>query len=742
MVTRKQSFYVSDEGYINSEAWLNHIAMQWPESKLRLIRHAIALSKLTGTTQKTPLGISCLQQSLIMADLLLDLMLDEDTICAALLYNSVYYAELGLDTVEVQLNRNVSKLLCGALRMNNISSFTDTKNIKQNQLENFRKMLLSIADDMRVVLLKLAERIAWMRIYKQQIGVRTAALCQYARESLNIYAPLANRLGIDALRYELEDLAMEQLAPSVYKNMAQLVQEPLLDRENYLKELKLAIEIALTKIGIQEFKVTSRVKNFYGIYRKMRKKKVGIHEVHDLNAIRIMVETIKECYKVLEVIRSLWTAVPNHFDDYIKFPKENNYQSIHLAIYGSGNKVIEIQIRTFEMHQESEHGIAAHWQYKEGTLHKPDYHAKIAWLRQVINWQKELVKTGIYLMPDVTATLDDRVYVLTPAGDILDLPKGATALDFAYYIHSDMGHYCHSVKINDEPKPLHYVLNTGEKIEIFTGKHPTLKWEWLDPEAGYLNTAKAKADVLHWFQQKDHYQHIITGQLLLEKSCNKLGLKFVDQEKLANEFHFNSKQELLAALGSGELRIVHVLHALHEYSKQSSALVNQEEIKNPSLPLQIADELIMSTPFNAKSADKIPLASCCKPIPGDPIQGSITEMGIVLHRKNCQKIVLEQKINSAHQVMEPSAPYMTNNNPNYSTNIYIEAELSNNLIEDIFQLINTHMIQLIGFSSAQNESNQRMYIILQLKIFRHESLENFLKSLRNTAAIIAAYQQD
>jgi GTP pyrophosphokinase len=739
MVVRKDIFYLSSSGLINTEAWLDHIAMQRPGSRLRLIRHAIELTKLTGTVRHTALGVSYLQQSLTMADILLDLMLDEDTICAALLYNSVYYTELSLNVVEEQLNRNVSKLLRGALRMNHISSFTTVKNVKQNQLENFRKMLLSIADDMRVVLLKLAERVAWMRAAKQN-KIRTSLSRQYARDTLNIYAPLANRLGIDALRYELEDLAMDQLAPTLYRNMKQLLNERLLDREQYIKELVLAIEIILAKVGIQAFKITSRVKNFYGIYRKMRQKKLNFHEIYDLNAIRIMVSTIDECYKVVDALNTVWTSVPGQFDDYIQSPKGNNYRSIHTAIYGAHDKVIEVQIRTFEMHQESEHGVAAHWEYKEGVPHKTDYHSKIAWLRQVITWQKELVTNGIYLMPELTATLDDRVYVLTPADDIVDLPKGATALDFAYYIHPDMGHYCHRVNVNGEEKPLSYGLHTGDKVEIFTSKQPQLSWDWLNPNLGYLNTAQAKANVLHWFQQKDYYQHIVTGKLLLERGCRKLGLKIIDYDKLANELQYKSKKELLAALGSGELRIVQVLHVLHRYSqKLVEPLPEFSQTEALDQISQAPSDLTIGKPFDASFDGKLPLANCCKPMPGDPICGSLTEIdGIVLHRQNCPQLMQPHPQNTLQHVMEPSPTYEVNAIATSPTTIYVEALSEYSVLEKIMSLLQSYTIEMLGLSTTYHPIQARSYIILSLKASQMDLLTLFLNSLRNTEHVITA----
>jgi GTP pyrophosphokinase len=586
MVTRKNAFYVDNTGTIDPTAWLNHITMQRPEGRLRLIRQALVLAQSSGSRQCTPSGLVCVQQGLVMADILFDFMVDEETICAALLYHTVYYAALDLSLVENQLNQNITRLLKGALRMNDMSTFLSLKKIKHSQIEKFRKMVFSMAQDVRVVLLKLAERVAWMRANKQQNLLHARERLEYARETLIVYASLANRLGLHALRYELEDLAMEQLAPSLYAKLAQAIKERLVDRETYVGELALAIEITLPKLNIAEFKITHRVKNFYGTYRKMRHKKLPFSQIYDLNAIRIVVNTVDECYQILEMIQTLWTAVPDEFDDYIKHPKPNKYRSIHIAVYGSAHKIVEIQIRTFEMDQESEHGLAAHWEYKEGVGQTSDYQAKIAWLRQVMLWKKELVKNGIYLMPELTTTLDDRVYVLTPSGEIVELPKGATALDFAYYLHRSTGHYCEGVLVNGVSQSLRYVLHTGEQVDVITGSKPTLRWDWLNPDLGYLNTEKAKAEVLYWFQQKDYHQHVVTGRLLFEKGCHQLGLRSVNQEQVASALEFSSAQEFFAALGQGEVRLAHVLHTLHRSQQPTPSLL---EASSPRPRLQVRE---------------------------------------------------------------------------------------------------------------------------------------------------------
>jgi len=709
MVTRKKIFYLNSAGQINPEAWLNHLKTQRSESKLRLIRHALELCQLTAILKKTPDQIHYLHNSLATADLLVDLMLDENAICAALLYNSICYAELGLQTIKEQLNPQIAKLLKGALRMNHIVNSAN-QNIKQDQLENFRKMILAIAEDMRVVLLKLAERVIWMRTY-QYNKVHTADSRQYARETLLIYTPLANRLGVTSLRYELEDLAMQQLVPQDYQKIAHRVQESLMDREKYVQELALAIEITLPKINIQDFKISSRVKNFYGIYRKMRNKNLPIDKIYDLNAIRIMVNTIEECYAVLKMLSTLWTLVPNELNDYIKHPKENNYRSIHLAIYGVDNKIVEIQIRTFEMHNESEHGMAAHWQYKEVVPAKLDYHTKIAWLRQVMTWQKELVKNGVHFMPEFMATLNDRVYVFTLNGKIIDLSKGATALDFAYHISPETGHYCHSIKVDGSQKPFNYVLNTGEQIETLTSRKLQLNWNWLNPALGYLNTAKARAEVLNQLRKKENHQHMITGQLLLEKCYRQLNLTFVDQNKLASELNFKSKQELLVALGSGELRIVQVLHSLHRYKKQTTWTA-LDKIENT-----------------------FKIATCCNPIPGDMIKEHHDQSGILLHRRDCDQHF--DPPGAQYQLRENTATYQVS--PVETIDIYIYAKRVNHFYEHILSMIQAQDLELLTFSTTFSASKENIYLIIRLSYPNKAQLDHFVNKLKQIPNIITVH---
>jgi GTP pyrophosphokinase len=731
MIKHKNTFYFNQDGTIDPEAWLNHIMTQRPEGCSQLIRHAVILSQLEGKANPSSLGMSYLQQSLTMADLLLDLMLDEETLAAALVYSSVRETKLDVNIVQEQLGVNVAKLLRGSLRMENISGLRELTSWKQNQIENFRKMVLAMADDMRVVLIKLAERVVLMRTSKH-LSSYPPITRQYAQETLVIYAPLANRLGVNDLRFELEDLALERLAPQVHKRISQLLKESPSEREAYLQELETAVDIALSQSGIQNFNLSTRAKNFYGIYRKMRQKKLPFHKIYDTNALRITVNTIEECYQTLRIIQNLWPSFPEKLDDYIVNPKANGYRSLHVVIYSENHKTVEIQIRTYEMHQESEHGIAAHWQYKEGASQKQNYHAKIAWLRQVLAWQKELVKSGSHLMPGLTTILDDRVYILTAENEILDLPKGATALDCAYQIHSDVGHHCLGAKINGIMAPLTYTLNTGDQIEILTDKNPTLKWHWLNPSLGYLQTAKAKAKVLHWFRQKKQQQHIVAGQLLLEKECQRLAIRTVDKDKLAKDLHFKSYKAFLAALGSGELRTVQLLPILYRHNQLLTTLppkdlAKKQKEKTVMQPIQVmAGETVYTV---------TQLARCCTPVFGDKILGLVNlQRGFILHRVDCINIkrLSEQAQSRIRKVEWPPLSASV-----YPASILMKTNPPTEIVTDIILCLKQENIRLINLSVNNDVSQQSTHLNVTVEVQNSAVLKQLLEHLSHITGVIS-----
>lgn len=733
MVKIKDSLYLNTDGSINVDVWLKHVAESFNREDVHFIRHACVLTQLAGEDQPTLTGVSCLQQGLTMAEILLDLHLDKATIIAALVYSSAQFAELNIDDIRDHLGEDVAKLVQGSLQMNAISTLSDYKTANHGQLENARKMLLAMVDDMRVVLIKLAERTAIMRSLKV---FEPAIAKKFAQETMDIYAPLANRLGIGQLKWELEDLSLHYVEPQAYSEIAKLLNERRIEREHYVKSFVEALNKALQDAHIQNFEVKGRAKHIYSIYRKMLKKKLTFQQLFDLNAVRILVNSIEECYTALSIVHSLWQPIAKEFDDYVATPKPNGYRSIHTAVIGPDNKNIEVQIRTYQMHQESEHGVAAHWQYKEGGQQKADYQAKIAWLRQVLEWQKELAKTGgtAPQEAEITNFMDDRVYVFTPNGDIVDLQHGSTPLDFAYHIHSEVGHRCRGAKVNGAIVPLTYKLNTGEQIEILTAKHPNPSRDWINPHLGYLTTARAKAKVHHWFKLQDYDKNCADGQSLLERECQRLAINLneIDQEKLAQKLHFKIKKDMFAALGSGELRMVQIVNAIQ--IQQESNKKTAEESPN-LLPLRQPRQ---STPKGISIAGIGNLlthtARCCKPVPGDAAIGFITQgHGVALHRIDCPNVL---NLDEEKQQRLVEIDWGSKENQLYPIDIFIEAYDRPGLIRDISTLIASEKIPLISFNSTTNKADNIAHINVTVEINNLSILSKLFDRIRHIPNVV------
>lgn len=729
MVKIKESPHLAADGTINLEAWLQHIGNKRKTHDLHLIRHACVLSQLTGEEHPTLTGVSCLQQGLTMAEILLDLHLDNETIAAALVYNSVRYADLNLEDVTEHLGKQVSKLVNGTIQMDAIRTIPELTSETEDhvQLENVRKMLLAMAEDMRVVVIKLAERTAIMR-YLDIFDETTAH--QYAKETMDIYAPLANRLGIGQLKWELEDRSLRYLEPKAYQEIATLLNERRIDRERYIHDIVARLQTVLHDADVKKFEVSGRAKHIYSIYRKMLRKKVTYQQLFDINAVRILVGTVEDCYTALSLVHGLWQPIASEFDDYIATPKPNGYRSIHTAVIGPNNKNIEIQIRTFEMHKESEHGVAAHWRYKEGGLQKARYEAKITWLRQVLEWQKELTKTGATADLAQTAILEDRVYVLTPTGEIVDLPQGSTPLDFAYYIHSEIGHRCRGAKVNGNIVPLTYTLNTGEQIEILTARQPNPSRDWINPHLGFLKTARAKAKVHHWFKLQDYEKNLSEGHALLERELHRLAIEGMDHEKIAHKLHFKNSKDMLAALGCGDIRMAQILGTIQTQQEIAKKLV--ETI--PTIPLRAPSKLT-ATGINIAGVGNLltHTARCCKPVPGDDIMGFITRgRGVAIHRQDCRN-VLDLSAQHRERLIEVA---WGNVAEAYPVDIMIDAYDRPGLVRDITTMFANERLNILALTTMTNRMEHTAHLSITLEIPGLTSLSRLFDKIKHLPNVI------
>lgn len=618
---------------------------------------------------------SHLEKGLGLAKILFELGLDQEGLIAGIVYPAYEAKEVHLDTITERFGDAVGVLVRDVAQMGALGKLQQLDNTKSHQLENLRKMLLAMVADVRAVLIILAERL-WL--------LRQGVDENFAKETLNIYAPLANRLGIASLKWEMEDLCFRYSQPEIYKKIAKFLASRREEREVYITKMINILQAKLLEAGIKDFEVSGRVKHIYSIYKKMERKKSELSEIYDISAVRVLVPSIENCYAVLGIVHDAWERIPKEFDDYITHPKPNGYRSIHTAVIGPENKTVEVQIRTLDMHQESELGVAAHWRYKEGGAQKSSYEAKIAWLRQVMEWQKEIKTEKEKPSLDLFA---DRVYVFTPTGDIIDLPQGATPLDFAYQVHSEVGHRCKGAKVDGSIVPLTYQLQTGERVEILTAKNPSPSRDWLSPYLGYLKTPRARAKVQHWFNALE--QENLDQEIPKEKPKVK--------EIFSNIINIKKKINPNKKTKKSDLHILGVGHLLTQ------------------------------------------IARCCKPLPGEDIVGYITQgKGVSIHRKNCRNI-LHISDDSKKRLIE--VDWGNEAASIYPVDLYIEAYDRHGLVRDITNYFANEKINMLSILSNTDKNSHEAHIHVTVEISGLETLQRVLDKIKQIPNVLGAWRE-
>lgn len=733
MVRVKDTTLLSSDGSIDVEQWLHHVSTKGYLDNLELIRTACTLSQLAGQEHATETGQSCLQQGLAMADLLADLEVDQETLAAAIIFENVHYADLSIDDVEEQLGPNIAKLVKGIEKMSAMHSVQALNKYPQNkhQIDNIRKMLLAMVDDVRVVLIKLAERLCILRTASH---LSEPIRKQLATEAMEIYAPLANRLGIGAIKWEMEDLAFRHLYPDDYKEIAKGLKAKRLDRDNFVNLIVAQLNQQIKASGAHHFAVYGRSKHIHSIYKKMKRKNVSLDEIYDATAVRILVDTEAQCYEVLGMVHTLWKQIPAEFDDYIFNPKPNGYQSLHTAVEGPEGRAFEVQIRTFQMHDLAEMGVAAHWKYKEGGVAQKESHErKIEWLRDVLAWHQEMATNKGVAENITTEFLEDRVYVFTPDGDVLDLPQGVSPLDFAYHLHSDLGHRCRGAKVNGHIVPLTYQLKTGDKVEVLTGKEIKPSRDWINPHLNYLKTSRAKAKVLHWFKMQDYDNHVQDGHELLEKELKSLGIKSDKLNEVATTLNFKKIDDLYASLGRGDIKLGQIVNKLAppETSEQNVLkFVRQQpkpEVSGSDLQIEGVGNLLTF------------MARCCQPVPGDEVIGYITiGRGVSVHRQDCPNIIhaSEKQKQRFIQVSWGSAT-----RENYVVDVLIKAFDRSDLLKDVTSLLSNEKAHVYALQTHSNKHENTAYITLTVEIDGLNSLSRLLAKLEQIPNVLEARRQ-
>ena len=598
------------------------------------------------------------------------------------------------------------------------ASATDKRIDPHAQLEALRQMVLAMVEDIRVVLVKLAERTHALRCAANQDAETRAILGQQARE---LFSPLANRLGVWQIKWEMEDWAFRYLEADTYKAIAAQLDEKRIDRESYIKGIIERLQAELALHGI-EADVSGRPKHIASIVNKMRRKRLSFEQLYDIRAVRVLVRHEIDCYTVLGLVHNLWQPIPGEFDDYIAHPKSNDYRSLHTAVIGPEDRALEVQIRTFDMHNHAELGVAAHWRYKEGGRQDAQYEEKIAWLRRILEWKDDVADSSEFTEQFKTELFHDQVYVLTPQGRVVALDRGATPVDFAYAVHTDLGHRCRGAKINGAMVPLNTALENGQRVEIVAAKEGEPSRDWLNSALGYLVTHRARSKVRAWFRQRDVGEQVNLGRTLFEKELKRLGVVSANQEKLAQRLKFSKVDEFFAALGRGDVSQRDLVNALQEPGKAAPALAPTAKPRTRAKT---------GNPVTIPGLGDVPLtlARCCKPQPPDSILAYTTVgRGLTVHRADCPSLrrANPERVLPAEWVLDAGAAF--------EVNIRLKAFDRQGLLRDISDVIAKDRLDVLRVNTESQGEYANMQLTVRIKEL--QQLSRLLARLQHVQNVI------
>jgi GTP pyrophosphokinase len=616
---------------IEIEQLIEKVRSYAPDAEVDVLWRAYELVERAHAGQTRATGEPYVTHVVSVANNLADLGLEPETIAAALLHDIVEDTSTTLDDLRQQFGDEIASLVEGVTKLTKIMR----KGIEISRAENMRKLFLAMAEDIRVVLIKLADRLHNMQTLW---ALPPEKQHRIAKETLEIFAPLANRLGIGQMKWQLEDLALRALEPDIYSDISEQLASRRHEREVFIRNIIQILRDRLEEEDIEVVDITGRPKHIYSIYKKMQRKEVTFEEVYDVHALRVVVKTVRDCYAALGIVHDLWTPISGEFDDYVATPKENLYQSLHTAVRlpGEGSP-LEVQIRTEDMHRVAEYGIAAHWRYKEQHARDEALEKKIAWLRQQLESHEELDNAEEYVESVKEDVLPEQVYVFTPQNDIIGLPAGATPIDFAYRIHTQVGHRCRGARINGRIVALNTPLKTADRVEIITVKQGGPSRDWLNPALGYVRTSRARSKIRHWFRKRERTENIRRGREILEKEVRKLGLDKEPYDEIAHLFNYEELDDFLVAIGSGDINAQQISTRILEAEQEEEEFTISEAL--PPTPEPSGVTVTGVGDLLTK------VAKCCNPLPGDRVIGYITRgHGVTLHKDDCpnaQRLVAE-----------------------------------------------------------------------------------------------------
>jgi GTP pyrophosphokinase len=671
-----------------------------PPEKIVLVEEAYHFASEAHQGQVRKSGEPYIEHPLQTALILAELQLDASTLAAALLHDVPENCDTPISEIEAKFGSEVSKLVDGVTRLGKLSLSAQGVATDGVQAENLRKMLVAMAEDLRVMFIKLADRLHNMETLN---ALSPEMQRRIAQETLEIYAPLAHRLGIWELKWRLEDLSFRYLEPGKYGQIADLISARRDQREDFIAQVIQILKGEFERVGLRA-EISGRPKHIYSIYQKMERYAAqgkDFHDIYDLLALRILVGSVSDCYHALGVIHSLWRPLPGEFDDFIANPKANGYQALHTAVMCLGTIPLEVQIRTRDMHHIAEYGVAAHWRYKEGEKKDIHFEERIAWLRQLIDWHRELAGAEEFLESVKTEIFIDQVFVYTPKGEIKDLPKGSTPLDFAYRVHTELGHRCIGARVNGKLVPLNYQLNNGDVVEIVAAKGDKgPSRDWLNPHLGYTKTAHAREKIRQWFRRQERAENIERGRELLEKEMRHLGIKPSEREELAKLFKYDNVDDFLAAIGYGGI-------STHQIAVKLSAQ------QPPPAKAEVAPPKPPESAIRVLGVGDLVthLAGCCRPVPGDRIIGYVTRSrGVTIHRQDCYNVVHEDERERLLAVEWGQTDSL------YPVSIQVDAWDRVGLIRDITTIVAEEGVNIVSVSSVHHDDHSiSLYFTLQTK---------------------------
>lgn len=719
MVSTHNSRTVQFTQTIDLAKWMEHICAKCTPQEREQISRACHLANQVHENQLHSSGNLRLVHVIHVADILVELGMDIDVLIAAILHETMVDTTfITADYIEQHFGSTVSKLVSGVNKMRLIEEINDEMvkrpdkdSVRQN--EALRKMLLAMAEDIRVILIKLADRLDKMRTLQRVPEDKSKRI---ARQTLDIFVPLANRLGIGQIKWELEDLSLRHLEPETYQQIARFLDERRINREHFIQKIVGVIGESLQHLGLTA-EVTGRPKHIYSIWRKMQRKGLNFEQIYDVRAVRVLVNTLEQCYLTLGTVHHHWKPIPSEFDDYIANPKINGYQSLHTAVLGPDQKIFEVQIRTHQMHHQAELGVAAHWRYKEEHTHQDKSLDQVAWLRQLLK-KEDGNEYNNFIDQFKSDMVDEHVYVMTPRGKIIDLPYGSTPLDFAYAIHTDLGHRCRGAKVNGKIVPLTYHLKTGTQVEILLTQEPRPSRDWINPNFHYLKTARAINKVKQWLKRQDIQQHLIEGRALLERELRRLNVLDISQEDVAKHLGFSSLVNCLASIGSGDTtmtEIAQVLEAKLFPKNESFKPILSERKTNGQSHLHLKG--VGDTVVN--------IARCCHPVPNDPIIAYLTKArGVVVHRSDCSHA---QRWQSAEHERLLEVEWAAASEPQvYPINILVEAFDRTGLLKDVTGSIHSEKVNIIASNTSTNKNNNNVMMQFTIEVIDSQQLSRVL----------------